>query len=69
MIGKLTQYVGDRGFSFFRHAEGYGRTFVHLDEFRHIGIDMPSIDDTFEFDVVEGRRDGRPRAVNLKLIN
>jgi cold shock CspA family protein len=66
MIGRLLNF-GDRGFGFFRHADGYGRTFVHKQEFERIGIDMPSVRDTFEFDIIDGR-DGRPCAGNLRLM-
>jgi|TARA_R110000803_G_scaffold175463_1_gene237997 CspA family cold shock protein len=65
--GKLKWYNHVKGYGFIGREEGQSDLFVHISEFRKIGIKKVIDGMHIEYDLDD--HNGKPIAINLKLIH
>jgi cold shock CspA family protein len=71
MRGKLKKWVADRGFGFLEIDDTGKDVFVHIRVIQNAQFSEhsePHVGSLAEFDVITST-DGRPRAVNVKLLD
>ena len=66
MHGVVKAWLAERGFGFISADDGAGEVFFHVREL--VGDFEPAPGDIVEFERGVDRRDNRPRAINIRLV-
>jgi cold shock protein len=66
--GMVKMFKKDRGFGFIAQDGGGGDVFVHVSELEKAGISRLSEGQKVSFDVEPDKRTGKPRAVNVRIV-
>jgi len=68
MRGFVRLWDSDRAFGFIRSDEGGFDTFLHISQVQRSGLNGIAEGDRLEFEVGTNPHNGRPMAVNLRML-
>lgn len=68
MIGIVKFYNVEKGYGFIRPDSGEDDVFVHVTALQDAGIDVLVTNQQIGFDIGTNTRNGRSKAINLRLV-